>query len=982
MKKLMLTAGAVLAAFLLRADVDLPADGPTVGGDELLPYEIVHTLRGVWANLGVSNVVVRTPTPADVEGAVQVRIEVNLTADAPLRGVFEVTDSASYVDVVQCLPSNALAAAAFSNDLHGAVAAVGRLRDDLPELCAIVDLLEDGLDGVVGGVAAATVPDPGSPLGVGRLFFCGIRGLEGWNALSNALDRVMDLEPIAPSGDELAALRLKPGHLYSKLMGGNDPELALVEENGRYLVRCASSAAVRERYVASRAQGGRLFDNPEFLRCSEGLRDRAGRGFAYVSKDFIPTVVGATTGLLELLRSALMFDAVWSFSIVELDDARLTVVSQMPRGEENLVESALRCAINATGRWLPQLPELVSFESEGRLEDTTIAFVNRIMGLANILRKMFSLAGIDYCYCTETSEGRENAGVREPDEEFVSSMVSLRIGPVAEDDVSLMSLFAAGKAGENPVEAYLPDTLVSAVAFQPDAEKALALPILALEMLGQEKAAILLDAAFCSNLDGTDGRSFALAHTAAPDDGEPDVLIVWKTCAELGNLKGELDDQWELKETGESDDRLLVLRRVSGSEQIQNLRFAFRPKDSMFFMSTSPALLEQALRAGVDGTGRLVDSEDFRQVMGDGIAHNTLRYRAGNIFGRSAKRLSSVLAGNVPEWLVSQVLGSGFFDLGECGFGVRDGDVFAHYGRAPKKRHDAFRTLALAVTRSLGEVLRKSSPYNGEAARVFESAFTRQDIAAADAGGMTSVRVRAGKGRTGGGTWTFDRKKPLVEDLTMAVDVSKVSDEGGCTYIPCGIALVGICEGADAGLMSIAFEQPDALPEIAAQISKENDDSWTVRLAKGSPSAASVSLPREAEPAIYVGDVRVPSAAFVGWGEGERARAFSLVLNPMGVVTIGSEAIPVTPRIGDLAGLGDAGASAALPFVVGDTAAVTVRAIPGLTYELWRGASVGAVREGEDRTVVASETATTTRVTLTDDKPPADKAFYVIQVAP
>lgn len=981
-RKLMLAVGAILAAVLLRAETGLQSEDAVADSGELLPYEAVHALRGVWANLGVSNVFVRTPTPTSMDGVVQVRTEVNLTADAPLRGAFGVSDPASYVDVVQCLPSNALSAVAFSNDLQGAVAAVGCLRDDLPELCKLVDQLKDGLNGVVGGVAAATVPDPGSPLGVGRLFFCGIRGPEGWNALSNAIDHVMDIEPIAPSDGELAAIRLKPGHLYSKLLGGNDPELALVEENGRYHVRCASSAAVRERYAEGRAQGGRLFDNPEFLRCSDGLRDRAGLGFAYVSRDFIPTVVGATSDILNMLRSSLMFDAVWSFSIFELDGERLAVVSQMPRGEENLIESALRCAINATRRWLPQLPELVSFEAEGHLEDTTVVFVNRIMGLANILRQTFCIAGIDYCYRSETAGGREKAGVPETGEEFVSSMFSLQMEPVSEDDVTLLSLIASGAVGENPAERYLPTTAVSAVAFQPDAGMSLSLPVLALQALGHDKAVELIDAAFGSDLDGSDGRSFALAHTVAAGNGEPDVLVVWKIGADLENLKELLDDQWQLEEQGAADNRLLVLRRVSGSEDIQNLRFAFRPKDSMFFMSTSPSLLDQSIEAGVNGVGRLVDGDGFRRAMGNGIAHNTLRYRAGNIFGRSAKRLSGILSGNVPEWLVSQVFGSGLFDLGECGYGVRNGNAFVHYGRAPKRRHDAFRALALAVTRSLGEVLRKSSPYNGETARVFESALTRQDIAAANANGMTTVRVRTATGRSGGETWTFDRKKPLVEDLTMAVDVGKVSEDGGCTYIPCGIALVGICEGPDAGLASIAFERAEATPAFAALMAKGDGGEWSVRLTKGSPSTAKVNVPREAELAIYAAGIRVPSAAFMGWGEGECAPAFSLALNPMETVTIGGEKIPVRPTIGDLSGCGGEVVVAALPFVVGDKTTVTVKAIPGLTYELRRGSTVEAVREDADPAMVANETATNTLVTLTDDKPPADRAFYVIRVTP
>lgn len=49
---------------------------------------------------------------------------------------------------------------------------------------------------------------------------------------------------------------------------------------------------------------------------------------------------------------------------------------------------------------------------------------------------------------------------------------------------------------------------------------------------------------------------------------------------------------------------------------------------------------------------------------------------------------------------------------------------------------------------------------------------------------------------------------------------------------------------------------------------------------------------------------------------------------------------------------------------------------------LRRGSTVEAVREDADPAMVANETATNTLVTLTDDKPPADRAFYVIRVTP
>ena len=65
-------------------------------------------------------------------------------------------------------------------------------------------------------------------------------------------------------------------------------------------------------------------------------------------------------------------------------------------------------------------------------------------------------------------------------------------------------------------------------------------------------------------------------------------------------------------------------------------------------------------------------------------------------------------------------------------------------------------------------------------------------------------------------------------------------------------------------------------------------------------------------------------------------------------------------------------------------AAVTVRAIPGLKYTLNRTDSlrrVGNVAPCLEWSVVASETANGAVVTLTDDNPPADKAFYKVVVS-
>ena len=87
--------------------------------------------------------------------------------------------------------------------------------------------------------------------------------------------------------------------------------------------------------------------------------------------------------------------------------------------------------------------------------------------------------------------------------------------------------------------------------------------------------------------------------------------------------------------------------------------------------------------------------------------------------------------------------------------------------------------------------------------------------------------------------------------------------------------------------------------------------------------------------------------------------------------------VPVKPTIGDL----DEGE----PFAVGEgSAAVTVRAIPGLKYELRRWETLdaeSAVSSKPPYQVVTDKVAEGASVTLSDDDPPADKAFYAIGVS-
>ena len=85
-------------------------------------------------------------------------------------------------------------------------------------------------------------------------------------------------------------------------------------------------------------------------------------------------------------------------------------------------------------------------------------------------------------------------------------------------------------------------------------------------------------------------------------------------------------------------------------------------------------------------------------------------------------------------------------------------------------------------------------------------------------------------------------------------------------------------------------------------------------------------------------------------------------------VTVGSEEIPVKPALSDA---GDA----EKPMVVADDVSVGVKTIPGLVYRLVRGVTPVSID-----TPVATEKATGGRVSLVDNDPPDDAAFYQVTV--
>ena len=90
------------------------------------------------------------------------------------------------------------------------------------------------------------------------------------------------------------------------------------------------------------------------------------------------------------------------------------------------------------------------------------------------------------------------------------------------------------------------------------------------------------------------------------------------------------------------------------------------------------------------------------------------------------------------------------------------------------------------------------------------------------------------------------------------------------------------------------------------------------------------------------------------------------------VVTVGEEEIALKPLIA-------AADAESEPFEVGDDVSVGVKSIPGLVYRLARGMTPDGINTVAEN-AVATEAATSSRVSLTDEEPPAGAAFYRVTV--
>ena len=191
----------------------------------------------------------------------------------------------------------------------------------------------------------------------------------------------------------------------------------------------------------------------------------------------------------------------------------------------------------------------------------------------------------------------------------------------------------------------------------------------------------------------------------------------------------------------------------------------------------------------------------------------------------------------------------------------------------------------------------------------------------------------------------------------------------------------------DGYTVTLTAQWKDASPTCdGGTIEKGEEIGWVVTPTNGAAKVVITGLAEgETVAGVRLGDYVVPSGAFVGFAEGKTEGEFSLALDPAGVVTIGTETIPVQPTIGELE-------DGEEPFVVGEeVVTVKVRAIPGLKYELLRtGALAAPAGESAGGTVlgggtewgpVVSVVAEATTVTLKDAEPPEGAAFYRVVVS-
>lgn len=240
----------------------------------------------------------------------------------------------------------------------------------------------------------------------------------------------------------------------------------------------------------------------------------------------------------------------------------------------------------------------------------------------------------------------------------------------------------------------------------------------------------------------------------------------------------------------------------------------------------------------------------------------------------------------------------------------------------------------------------------------------------------------------GDAAWTVGTVTNLFSYTTLAVATSAT--------LPQQVEVTGLAEGLVAKIavadntVTATIEAAEVAPttdDENATITKNGDGSYTVEVTAEtvaitvpdgvtvrevvvSPDTATVTgVPANATVKVAVSWVDAleaqHSAAYAIVKVNSETGAVSLDVDA--VVTVGEEEIALRPE------LGDAGDEVA-PLDVGEDVSVCVKAIPGLTYRLVRGATPDGIDLESDP--FAAEKATSARVSLTDSEPPAGAAFY------
>jgi len=246
---------------------------------------------------------------------------------------------------------------------------------------------------------------------------------------------------------------------------------------------------------------------------------------------------------------------------------------------------------------------------------------------------------------------------------------------------------------------------------------------------------------------------------------------------------------------------------------------------------------------------------------------------------------------------------------------------------------------------------------------------------------------------SGDAAWTDGTVTNLFSYTTLSVATS--------TTLPQQVEVTGLAEGLVAKItvedntVTATIEAAEVAPttdDENATITKNGDGTYTVQV---EAETVAITVPDRVTVSEVVVSPNtatvtgVPASATVkvavSWADAQETQhsaAYAIVkvnsetgavsLDDDAVVTVGEEEIALRPE------LGDAGDEVA-PLDVGEDVSVCVKSIPGLVYRLARGTAVDEI-DTSAANAVAEEKAASSRVSLVDDDPPADGAFYRVTV--